>query len=75
MKDIEDHVVTTVAIHWRQLGSHLNIDENSLDVLQHKYYRNDCEECCSRMLEAEYTREYNTGNPYQCCRSTTDRYS
>ena len=49
MKDIEDHVVTTVAIHWRQLGNYLNIDQNSLDILQHNY-PNDCEECCSRML-------------------------
>ena len=50
MKDIEDHVVTPVATQWRQLGSQLNIDQNSLDILQHNY-PNDCEECCSRMLD------------------------
>ena len=49
MKDIEDHVVTTVATQWRQLGNQLNIDQNSLDILQHNY-PNNCEECCSRML-------------------------
>ena len=49
MKDVEDHVVTRLATRWRQLGEHLNIDQNSLDILQHNY-PNDCEECCSRML-------------------------
>ena len=49
MKDVEDHVVPRLAIQWRQLGHQLNIDENSLDILQHNY-PNNCEECCSRML-------------------------
>ena len=49
MKDIEDHVVTSVATQWRWLGRQLNIDQNSLDILQHNY-PNNCEECCSRML-------------------------
>ena len=51
MKDIEDHVVTRLATQWRQLGKQLNIDQNLLDILQHDY-PNDCEECCSRMLDA-----------------------
>ena len=49
MKDIEDHVVATVATQWRQLGNQLNVNQNSLDVLQHDY-PNNCKECCSRML-------------------------
>ena len=49
MKDIEDYVVTVLATQWRQLGNQLNIDENSLDILQHDY-PNDCKMCCSRML-------------------------
>ena len=49
MKDVEDYLVTRLATQWRQLGEQLNIDQNSLDILQHNY-PNDCEECCSRML-------------------------
>ena len=49
MKDVEDHVVIRMATRWRQLGEHLNVDQNSMDILQHNY-PNDCQECCSRML-------------------------
>ena len=41
----------SLAIHWRQLGKHLNIDQNSMDILQYNY-PNDCKECCSRLLDA-----------------------
>ena len=51
MKDIEDHVVPRFATLWKQLGSILNIDQNSMDILQYNH-PNDCEECCSRMLDA-----------------------
>ena len=51
MKDLEEHVVTRFATQWRQLGYLLNIDQNLLDILQCNY-PNDCEECCSRMLDA-----------------------
>ena len=50
MKDIEEHVVPCLAIHWRQLGKFLNIDQNSMDILQHDH-PNNCKECCSRMLD------------------------
>ena len=50
MKDIEEHVVPSLAAHWRQLGKHLNIDQNSMDILQHDH-PNNCKECCSRMLD------------------------
>ena len=62
MKDIEDHVVTRYATQWRQLGNLLNIDQNSLDKLQHNY-PDDCEKCCSIMFEAwfqENTQEDKT---------------
>ena len=62
MKDIEDHVVTRFAKQWRQLGNLLNIDQNSMDNLEHNY-PNDCEKCCSRMFEAwlqENTKENTT---------------
>ena len=44
-------MVTRFATQWRQLGNQLNIDHNSLDILQHDF-PNDCKECCSRMLDA-----------------------
>ena len=62
MKDLEEHVVTRFATQWRQLGYLLNIDQNSLDILQHDY-PNDCKECCSRMLDdwlQENTKEITT---------------
>ena len=51
MKDINDFVVTNWASQWKQLGRLLKIDQSSIIILQHKY-GNDCEECCTRMLEA-----------------------
>ena len=62
MKDLEEHVVTMFATQWRQLGYLLNIDQNSLDILQHDN-PNDCKECCSRMLDdwlQENTKENTT---------------
>ena len=49
MKDIENDVVKRVATQWKQLGEQLNIDQDSLNILECNY-PNDCEECCSRML-------------------------
>ena len=51
MKDIEDYVVTRFAKQWRQLSDLLNIDQNSMDILEHNF-PNNCEECCSRMLDS-----------------------
>ena len=62
LKDIEEHVVIRFATQWRQLGNLLNIDQNSLDILQHDY-PNNCKECCSRILDAwlqENTQENTT---------------
>ena len=61
MKDIEDHVVTRFATQWRQLGNLLNIDQNSMDILQHNY-PDDCKKCCSMMFEAwlDETTQKNT---------------
>ena len=62
MRDIENHVVTRFAAQWRQLGSILNIDENSMDILQYDY-PDDCKKCCSRMFEDwldENTQEHKT---------------
>ena len=62
MKDLEEHVVTRLATQWRQLGYLLNIDQNSLDILQHDY-PNDCKVCCSKMLDdwlQENTKEITT---------------
>ena len=49
-------------LQWRQLGSLLKIDRNSMDILQ-RDYPDDCKKCCSRMFEAwldENTQENKT---------------
>ena len=50
MKDINNYVITGYAPQWKQLGRLLNIDQNSISILQHDH-GNDCVECCTRMLE------------------------
>ena len=44
-------MVITWAPQWKQLGRQLNIDQNLINILQHNH-NGDCEECCTRMLEA-----------------------
>ena len=51
MKDINDYVVTRYAPRWKQLGNQLNIDQDSINVIQHDC-GNNCIECCTKMLEA-----------------------
>jgi len=60
MKDVEDYVVIKLATQWRELGNQLNIDENSLDILQ-KDYPNDCKKCCSKMLD-DWLQQNTQGN-------------
>ena len=62
MKDIEDYVVIRLATQWKQLGNLLNIDQDSLNILQHDN-PTDCIKCCSKMLDAwlqENTQEKTT---------------
>ena len=51
MRDINDHVVTRWAPQWIQLAKQLNINQEYINIIQHDH-GNDCEGCCSRMLEA-----------------------
>ena len=51
MKDINNYVVTKWAPRWKELSRQLNINQDSINILE-RNHANDCEVCCSRMLEA-----------------------
>ena len=49
LKDLNDYVAVNFATNWKQLGRNLDIREDLLKIIE-KNYPQDCEECCSKML-------------------------
>ena len=50
LKELDNHVVPQWATMWRQLGVQLNVANHLLRIIE-KNHPNDCEGCCSKMLQ------------------------
>ena len=49
VKDVDNYVVIKCAANWKELGRHLYIHENFLNIIEKDNPRS-CENCCSKML-------------------------
>jgi len=50
LRELNNHVVPKWAASWKQLGGLLNIEEHLIRIIEQDH-PNDCEGCCSKMLQ------------------------